>query len=204
VAARGAAAAESAGQPPAALRVRFPLVESEELALLVPPDCVAASRHGDALGAAAEDDEPTEEPRLATSRSLRLGALLLRAVRTAKNEESAVAHLEELLLSPADAAAAAGPRASSDIPTRRVLLYVDPGPDYQEGAEFNAVAAAVEMHDGVSCEYVYSGSTAEILERKGIEVAGPMRAPDEGDEREEDEHCSRVRTSHERSGALVG
>ena len=60
---------------------------------------------------------------------------------------------------------------------------MDPQPDYQEGAEFTAVAAAVEAGGaGVSCEYVYSESTADMLTRKGLEVASAMRAPDDGDE----------------------
>lgn len=103
-AARGAAAAMSAGQAPAALSVRFPLVETEvgTLSLRVAPDCVAASRFGDAPTSEAARD--TESSNLATSRALRLGSQLLRAVRTAKNEKIAVAHLEELLLSPADPA----------------------------------------------------------------------------------------------------
>ena len=103
-AARGAAAAMSAGQAPAALSVRFPLVEAEvgTLSLRVAPDCVAASRFGDAPTSEAARD--TESSNLATSRALRLGSQLLRAVRTAKNEKIAVAHLEELLLCPADPA----------------------------------------------------------------------------------------------------
>ena len=95
-----------------------------------------------------------------------------------------MAHLEELLLSPSDPARLAAAAAPVDSERgRRVLLYVDPQPDYQEGAEFTAVAAAVEAGGaGVSCEYVYSESTADMLTRKGLDVASAMRAPDDGDE----------------------
>mgnify|MGYP001170507584 CR=1 FL=1 len=90
-----------------------------------------------------------------------------------------MAHLEELLLSPSDPARLAAAAAPVDSERgRRVLLYVDPQPDYQEGAEFTAVAAAVEAGGaGVSCEYVYSESTADMLTRKGLDVASAMRAP---------------------------